>query len=305
MDSVLIGSVNSSQVVLEELIGCGCPPKMVYALDEQLAENVSGYAPIHKTAEEYGIPFCVFRKISAPEHIAELVNLAPDYIFVVGLSQLVDRRILSAAKKGVIGLHPAPLPRFRGRAALVWQVLLDIRESAITLFFIDEGMDSGPILGQEPFLIRKEDYAGDVEASCLEALRRLCRRVLPQLRDNQVQPVPQNEEDATYLLKRIPEDGLIDWSRPIDEIHRLVRAVSHPYPGAFSHYDGKQLVTIWRANIEKNCRYVGIPGQIAEVNDNSFSVVCNDGLLRVTEYSSNEPLRLIVGHKLRNKGDIR
>lgn len=305
MKSILIGSVASSRTVLEELIAAGSPPEMVFSLDEAFSEGVSGYAPIHELAAANGIPYRKFRKISEPEHIAIIQDLRPDYIFVVGLSQIVGRPILDAAKKGVVGLHPTPLPKFRGRAAMVWQMLLDVRESAISLFLIDEGMDSGPILGQEAYTIGENDYAEDMEHRCLDALQRLCRRVIPQMQSDTLQPAAQNEAEATYLLKRTPEDGVIDWNLPIKDIHRLIRAVSHPYPGAFSHYDGKQLITIWRAEIEENTKYIGIPGQIAELDSNGFAVVCKDGLLRVTEFSCEEPVKMFVGHKLRQKGDIR
>lgn len=305
MKSVLIGSVSSSRVVLEELIEAGCPPQMVFSLDEAVSANVSGYYPIHETAEVHGIPWRKFQKIGDRAHTETIAALAPDYIFVVGLSQIVGEPILKAAGKGVVGFHPTPLPKYRGRAAMVWQMLLGLEKSAVSLFLIDEGMDSGPLLGQEPFMIGPEDYAEDMERNSLAALRTLLRRVIPQLRDGSAQPIPQREEDATYLLRRSPEDGDIDWSRPMAEIHRLIRAVSRPYPGAFSHYDGKNLVTFWRAEMEKNNSYIGFPGQIAEKDEKSFAVLCQDGLLRVTDWSCEKPFRMLVGHRFRGKGEVR
>lgn len=304
MTNILIGSVQSSRVILEELIQNDCTPIMVFSLDEQVSESVSGYFPLHEIAQKHNIPYRKFKKINEYQNIEEIIRLSPDYIFVVGLSQLVDARIISAAKKGVIGLHPALLPKFRGRAAMVWQILLDVRKSAISLFLIDEGVDSGPIIGQEPFFIGVDDYASDAERNCLDALRRLCKRVIPQMKNDCLKPLLQDNSKATYLLKRTPEDGMIDWSLSIYDIHRLIRAVSHPYPGAFSHYDGKIRLTIWRAEIEKNTKYIGIPGQIAEKAENTLGIVCKDGLLRVTEYTCETPIQILVGHKLRAKGDI-
>lgn len=305
MRSILIGSVTSSQVVLEELIAANCPPELVFSLDEAVSSNVSGYCPIHETAQAHGIPWKKFQKIGDSEHIKSIVDLEPDYIFVVGLSQIVGNPIIKAAKRGVVGLHPTPLPKYRGRAAMVWQMLLGLEKSAVTLFLVDEGIDSGPILGQEPYLIGEDDYAGDMERNCLEALRTLLRRVIPQLIDGTVRAVPQREEDASWLLRRGPEDGRINWDRPMAEIHRLIRAVSRPYPGAFSHYDGKRLVTFWRAEMKENPGYIGFPGQIAEKNGESFTVLCQDGLLRVTEWTCEEPFSLFVGHRFREKGEVR
>ena len=117
--------------------------------------------------------------------------------------------------------------------------------------------------------------------------------------DGTLNPIKQNEDEATYLLKRTPEDGLIDWNQTISDIHRLIRAVSRPFPGAFGMYDGEHKIIIWRAEILDNTKYVGMNGQIAEITADHIDVVCNGGLLRVTEYENEDNVKLFVGHKLR------
>jgi methionyl-tRNA formyltransferase len=299
MKTILVGSVDSSWIVLEEMIAQKSPPEMVFSLDERYSENVSGYTPIHELAEKHNIPFKKFKKINDPENIAMIKAIQPDYLFVVGLSQLVGKELIESAKQGVIGLHPAPLPKFRGRAAVVWQILLGVRESKISMFMIDEGMDSGDILGQEPFTIGEGDYAADVTEKINAALHRLLKRVLPQVKEGTLQPVKQNDAEATYLLKRIPEDGLIDWREPGQKIHTLIRAVSHPYPGAFANYDGQHRVIFWHADLLENKQYFGIPGQIARKEGDVLEIVCTDGLLRVNDYDNIDNVSLIVGHKFK------
>lgn len=98
-------------------------------------------------------------------------------------------------------------------------------------------------------------------------------------------------------MKRTPEDGRIDWKEPAEKIQRLIRAVSKPYPGAFSDYDGKHKVIFWKADYLENKKYYGISGQIAEVTEDYFDIVCEDGLLRVYEYENQDNARMIVGHK--------
>ena len=117
--------------------------------------------------------------------------------------------------------------------------------------------------------------------------------------DGTLRPIKQNEEEATYLLRRSPEDGLIDWNDSIDNIHRLIRGVSRPYPGAFGLYDGKHKFIIWRADVYENSKYIGMNGQIAEITDGHIDVVCKDGLLRITEFENVDGVKLFVGHKLR------
>ncbi len=297
MKSILIGSVGSSRITLETMIEMDFPLEMVFSLEEKYSANVSGYQPIHEIAKQNNIPFMTFKNINDKECISVIKRIQPDYIFVIGLSQLVSEEIIKSANKGVVGFHPTPLPKFRGRAAIPWQIILGVEKSKVSLFFIDEGIDSGPIIGQREYFIESNDYAEDVGRKTKEAMKSLLKDCLPNFLNGTIQAVEQDNSQATYLLKRIPEDGRIDWSRPIREIQRLIRAVSHPYPGAYSMYDDKSQVIFWKANILDNNRYIGIPGQIAKIGENYFDIVCIDGLLRVYEHSSEEPVNLKVGHK--------
>lgn len=299
MKSILIGSVDSSKVVLEEMIRLNFPVDLVFSLDERYSKNVSGYEPIHELAEAHHIPFRKFKNINEDLYVKEITDHQPDYIFVVGLSQLIKPEIIHAAKIGTIGFHPTPLPKFRGRAALVWQVLLGVRETKCSLFFIDEGMDSGNIVAQEAYVIEDSDYAIDVQEKSNEALQRMMHWVLPQMVNGTVTSVKQNEEEATYLLKRTPEDGQIDWQEPVDAIQRLIRAVSKPYPGAFTYYNGQQKLLFWRADYLENKKYVGIPGQIAQITNDYIDIVCKGGLLRVTEFENIDDVQMRVGYKFK------
>ncbi len=299
MKSVLIGSVGTSKEMLEAMIETGFPIEHVFSVDEQFSSTISGYQPIHRIAEENCIPFSKIHKINDPENVTRIKEIEPDYIFVIGFSQLVKKDIIYTAKRGVVGFHPTPLPKMRGRAANVWQMLLGIRETKCSIFFIDEGVDSGEILGQQEYRIEETDYALDVERKINEASGKLFRRVLRQIMDGSISPWKQDESEATYLLKRGPEDGLIDWNESIVDIHRLIRAVSKPYPGAFGMYEGTHRFIIWRADILENKKYIGMNGQIAEITENYIDVVCRDGLLRITDYENVDQIKVFVGHKLR------
>ncbi len=299
MKSILIGSVVSSQILLEEMLDAEFPVDMVFSLDEKYSENVSSYYPIHETAEKNDIPYTKFKKISTEENIGIIEKIKPDYIFVIGLSQLIDKRILDIPTKGCVGFHPTPLPKFRGRAAMVWQVLLGIHETKCTLFMLDEGMDSGDILGQQEYVIEDTDYARDVEEKLCNALRPLSKKVLKGLKERTLIPIRQNDDEATYLLIRRPEDGQIDWKEPVEKVHRLIRAVSQPYPGAFGMYDGEHKVIIWKADIIDNKNIIGIPGQICRITENDFDVLGLDGIIRVTEWENVDGVKMFVGHKLK------
>lgn len=299
MKSVLVGSVGTSKMMLEAMIETNFPITHVFAVDEEYSENISGYQPIHQIAESNGIPFTKIHKINDQQNVQIIKEIEPDYIFVIGFSQLVKKEIIDSAKVGVVGFHPTPLPKMRGRAANVWQVLLGIHETKCSLFYIDGGIDSGDILGQQSYIIDDDDYAIDVEQKINDASYKLALDVLTKIMNGTISPIKQDESEATYLLKRSPEDGEINWNESIVDIHRLIRAVSKPYPGAFGKYDGKHQIIIWRAEMKKNDKYIGIPGQIAYISDKSLDIVCKDGLLHVTDYENVDNVRMFKGHKLR------
>lgn len=299
MKTILIGAVTTTRRVLETMVEVNFPISYVFSLDDAVSENVSDYDPVFKTAEKFNVPYKKFNKINDEENVKIIKEIEPDYIFVIGLSQLVKDEIINAAKKGVVGFHPAPLPKYRGRATNVWQQLLGVKESAVSVFFIDDGIDSGDILAQEPYYIEDDDYAQDVLDKGDEAAIVAMKRVLQQMMDGTLNPVKQNDEEASYTLKRSPEDGLIDWNQSIKDIHLFIRAISKPYPGAFSMYDGKSKIIIYRAEILPNDRYIGFNGQIAELRKDGFDVVCKDGLLRVTDYENVDNVKMFVGHRFR------
>ena len=296
MNFILIGSVESSNIFLIKCIEKGFIPAHVFGLDEQYSENVSGFFPIYNTAENNGIPATRFKKIN--DETSKIKELEPDYIFVIGLSQIVNRELIACAKDCAIGMHPTPLPKFRGRAAIPWQIILGVKESAVSFFKITEGMDDGDILWQEPYYIDPDDYAFDVHQKVYEALGKAIGNLLNGLSKGTIKAVQQDHSQATYLLIRREEDGQVDWKQPIEKIYSLIRGASQPYPGAFSYYEGKKVI-FNRAEIIENSPYIGINGQIAKIDNGTIYIVVNDKLLKITDYTAEGKIRFVVGKKFR------
>jgi len=296
--TVFIGSVLSSKVALETLIECGINIDLVCSLDEKHSKNVSDYYPIHKIAEKNRIKFIKFTSINSVEVIDSIKKVNPDFIFVIGLSQIISKDILNIANKYAIGFHPTPLPKLRGRAALPWQIILGVRESKVSLFKLDEHMDSGDIICQYPYTIDRNDYAMDVYTKVCNAMKLALKKCLPDIYNDSINFVKQRDEDATYLLTRRPEDGKIDWNWSGNKIHTLIRAASKPYPGAFAYYKGGKVI-FWKAKLEKNDKYIGIPGQIAWIgNKGEIGIVAKDSLIVVTDYlKEDSDILFSVGHK--------
>jgi methionyl-tRNA formyltransferase len=298
--TVFIGSVLSSKFALETIIKTGVKVDLVCSLDEDASKNVSDYYPIHEIAEKHDIPYLKFKKINSEEVLSRIKEVEPDFIFVIGLSQLIPKEILDMAKKYSIGFHPTPLPKFRGRAALPWLIILGVRDSKVTLFKLDQGMDSGDIICQYPYKIKETDYAMDVYIKVCDAMRLALKECIPSIYDESVEFIKQNHEEATYLLIRRPEDGKIDWNLSGKEIETLIRAANKPYPGAFAYYK-KTKVVFWKAHLEPNYKYIGLPGQIAWINDDAqIGIVAKDSLIVLIEYSiEGEASTFYPGHKFK------
>lgn len=296
--TVFIGSVLSSKVALETLIKNDIKIDLVCSLDEKMSKNVSDYYPIHDIAIENELPYLKFKKINSNVVKEKIKGINPNFIFVIGLSQIIPQEILDMSSDYSIGFHPTSLPKHRGRAAIPWQIILDVEESKVSLFKLDEGMDSGDIINQYPYKIEKSDYAFDVYNKVCDAMVGALNTCLAEIYSYKVDFVKQKNDEATYLLVRRLEDGHIDWNKSAIDIEKLIRATSRPYPGAFGIYKEKK-VTIWKARAESSRMYIGISGQIAFVND-EIGVITDDGMIIIEEYNLEKPGDIFtIGHKFK------
>lgn len=283
----IAGAVISSQAALDTLIEMGIPMKLVLALDPECSRGVSGYRDLAQRARELGINSFSFRNINDQEVVEQLKKHGLDYLFVVGLSQLLKKPVMDTVKKGVIGFHPTRLPRGRGRAPLAWLTLL--REGgAASLFFIDEQADRGELIVQEPFSVEDEDDAASVYDKACRALVKALNRIGPDLRKGSLAGTPQDHGQASYYARRTPEDGVIDWSLPAEEIDRLVKAATNPHPGAWTFW-GNHMIIIWVSRVEKACPGRGTTGQVLHQEGGQMIVQCGSGHLRVISWQFEPP----------------
>jgi methionyl-tRNA formyltransferase len=278
MRAIIVGAVESTRVALEAVAGAkGWTVPAVITLPPALAARHSDFIDLAPLAGETGARMIHAANSNAPEVVDAVAAYAPDLVFVIGWSQICGPAFRAAARDRVIGYHPAPLPRLRGRGVLPWTILLDEKITAGSLFWLDDGVDSGPILAQNFFHVAPDETAASLYARHLEILRAMLDECLPALRDGREMRHVQDERFATWAAKRTPADGLIDWNRPASEIARLIRAVGRPYPGAFTQSRDERLV-IWKAELwPEGASHAAMPGQVIACGDGGFVVRCGDG----------------------------
>lgn len=276
MKIALVGTVRSTQVALETIVQRGIMPSILITLPLSKAYRHSDFVDLRPLALKYNISLLETSNINDVKVIDYLKELKLDYIFVIGWSQILSKELLDIPSKGCIGYHPAPLPRNRGRAVIPWTILLGEKETGSTLFWLDEGIDSGDILVQKIFPVSPSETATTLYEKHLKVLEELLLEALYLLENDKAPRIPQDNSKATYCAKRTPEDGFINWELPAKNIETLIRAVTRPYPGAFTFYKGKKTI-IWEAERVEDDIYYGLPGQIQKISSDGIIVTCGDG----------------------------
>ena len=290
MRFVLVGEVRTAEFGLRGLLRAGCEPARLITTDTARVQPASGMAPEYYAdliglGREHGLATTV---VDAPGEIAGvLAELAPDYVYVLGWPYLVRQPVLDIAP--CIGMHPTRLPARRGGAPLNWTILDGERESAVSLLRLRNGVDDGELLAQREFAIGPDDYVGDLVERVYAITEELVASTARALADGGAQWRTQEHACATYTRRRKPEDGRIAWCDSAPRIRNLVRAVSRPYPGAFTFLEATRL-TIWRAEVPRGYRAPlrAVPGQLLEVNADGVLVATRDNALRLTELTCHD-----------------
>lgn len=280
-------------MALNALIEAGHAPAMVVTLPLDRAGNHSDFYDLGPIAEAHGIALHRTAKSDAPETIAALRDLAPDLILIIGWSQLVGAEFRALAPMGVLGFHPAALPKMRGRAVIPWHILSGQTEGGATLFWIDEGTDSGDIAAQAVFSIDPDQItARALYDRAVGEMVALLPPLMDRLAAGERPATVQDSAKATICARRRPEDGHIDWTLPAAEIERLIRAVGPPYPGAqCAGTRGTITVTAARLHPQPG-RYIGLLGQVQDIADGVITVMCGDGAcIDLTEWEGPAPTK--------------
>jgi len=217
-----------------------------------------------------------------PRLIELLERCQPDLLLCVDYRYLLPAEAFRRDGLVAINLHPGLLPQYRGRAPLNWAILNGETELGLTAHVIDEGVDSGDIVLQERFALAESEDVGDALKKLYPRYARMVSRLVALACVGSMPRTPQNHARATVYPRRRPEDGEIDWSQPARAVHRLVRAVAAPYPGAFTHINGQRL-TVWKASPCPGDG--GLAGSVVSAEETGFVVNCGDGALKVSRWS--------------------
>lgn len=236
---------------IEEIYRIGGELDLLITLKDEKAKDKSGRIYLDEVATKENVPLLKIDNINDVETIEALKERNIDWLFIIGWSQIAKKEVLGTPVKGCIGMHPTLLPVGRGRAAIPWAIIKGLNQTGVTMFKLDEGVDTGEIIGQGVIEINDKTTATDLYEKVDKMHVELIRRYWDDIVNDKVVLTIQDESKATEWLGRKPEDGELINSMNMDEADKLVRAVTHPYPGAFYKNQGK-VIRIWSAKTDKN-----------------------------------------------------
>lgn len=275
MRIALIGQAAFAQRVLDglradehEVVAVYCPPDAVHGrLD-----------PVKQRALDLGISVRQHKSMKRPEVRDEFAALNADLGVLAYVTQIVPPEVFELPRLGSICFHPSLLPRYRGGSAINWQIIRGETEAGVTVFWVDPGIDTGPILVQRHAPIGPDDTAGGLYYDKLFPLG--VDAVLDAVRQIEAGSAPREVQDeslATYDPLCRDEHAAVDWNRPAAEVHNLIRGCD-PQPGAFVSFAGAQLRLFDSKRVDA---VGGAPGAILEFGDDGIVIACADGGVRI------------------------
>jgi methionyl-tRNA formyltransferase len=274
MKIALIGQAAFGEKVLEALLGGGEQVAVVYMPPDPPAGKGNSFKEL---AEKSGVPIRQPARMRDPDVFEEYKRFEPDLNVMAFVTDIVPLTILNHPGLGTIQYHPSLLPRHRGASAINWAVVRGEVKTGLSIFWPDEGLDTGPLLLQKEVTIEPDDTTGTVYFNKLFPLGvgALVESV-GLVKEGRAPKMPQDLSQGEYepLCKRMA----IDWMYPIDIVYNVIRGCN-PSPGAATSYKGQQ-VKIFDCE-KRNVSGLQAPGTITQILEDGLLVVANGGSILV------------------------
>lgn len=260
---------NVGHACLDFLLKKGENVVCVYTHEDKPGENL-WFPSVKKLAQDHGVPVRIEENLDDKHAFTILRSYVPALIFSFYYRNLIPGSVLDLAALGAYNMHGSLLPRYRGRAPVNWAVVKGETETGATLHAMVAKADAGDIIDQERVAIGPDDTAAEVQSAVAKAAVVVLARQIDNLKAGKAPRIPQDSSRASYFGRRSPADGEINWNMSAQQVHNLVRAVTHPYPGAFGDVLGEK-TWIWKTRLRQ-----GSGGQ-ARSNDGDLIITCGDG----------------------------
>ena len=280
---------------LMTLLATGIDVRLVVSHEDNPQENI-WFGSVRALCADYGIECIAPDNPNTPEVLARVRAQEADFLFSFYYRHMLGQPLLEAVRQGAYNMHGSLLPRYRGRVPINWAILHGERETGATLHRMTVKPDDGDIVDQCAVPILPDDTAQDVFRKVTVAAEICLSRALPGLIAGTARLRPQDPSQASYFGRRGPDDGRIDWQQSARRIHDLVRAVTHPYPGAFCDMPEGRLV-LWRTRVEDDRSPHSTVPRLEMRDGRLLALPAGGGVLRILEAD-------FAGQSIKEPGDL-
>ena len=197
-------------------------------------------SPVKERATQYGLDVLEPKTLRAEDEAERIRKLEPTVIVTAAYGLIFPRTVLDIPPRGALNIHPSLLPRHRGPAPVVWTLLEGDENAGVSIFMLEGGVDTGPLLNRRIVPIRSGETAGELTERLSQLGAALLVETLGDWLDGSITPEPQDHDMATQSRMLEKQDGALDWDSPAQELERRVLAMT-PWPGAYTTLAGKRL----------------------------------------------------------------
>jgi methionyl-tRNA formyltransferase len=273
---ILIGQAAFAEKTLDKLVSKGEEVLAVFCFPDAPGGRID---PVKQRALQLGIPVHQHKTLKTPEVTEQFVSLKADLAILAFVSQIIPPPVFNAPRFGSICYHPSLLPKYRGRTAINWAVIRGETVTGLTIFWLDKGVDTGPILLQKEVQVDPNDTTGTLYFNKLFPMGiEAIGEAVDLIRAGNPPRIVQDESKASYDPPCGDEHARIDWSKPAQEVYNLIRGCD-PQPGAHTTYNGK-MVRLFDARLEKGANSPAA-GQVSGIGGEDVTIALNGGRLTV------------------------
>jgi len=279
MRIILLGQAAFAEKTLEKLVGNGEEIAAVYC---PLDPPSGKFDPLKQKAIDLGILVRQHKSLKAPEVREEFLALNSDLAILAFVTQIVPPQVFSVPRLGSICFHPSLLPKYRGASAINWALIKGESVTGLTLFWVDKGIDTGPILLQKEVVVDRDDTTGSLYFNKIFPLGiEAISEAVDLIKAGNPPRIVQDESKATYDPPCGDEHAKIDWSKPAQEVYNLIRGCD-PQPGAHSTWQGK-MVRIFDARLQTG-NSSAPTGQVTGIGGEEITIALNGGALTAKKF---------------------
>ncbi len=276
MKAVVFAYNNMGYCGIEALLHHGFDILAVFTHADDPQENIY-FKSCARLAAQHDIPVYAPQNVNHPLWQEKIAGMRPDVIFSFYYRKLLGAEILALAPLGAFNLHGSLLPRYRGRAPINWALVNGETETGVTLHWMLVAPDAGDIVAQRGVSIDPDDTAASLGDKLVLQASEMLDEALPQIAGGRAMRVPQDEAQASYFGGRSAADGELNWHSSATQCHNLVRAVTQPFPGAFS-FAGERKLVLWQTRVQPSDHRVP-PGTV--LSSRPLRIACAEGALEV------------------------